>query len=680
MLWLLATLALARETVVRPADIDGVRVDGGAIARLDASGRIAGIYGRDLPAQGRGEPILPAADAIAAALTAARGSAPRARIAWEPTGDALRRVWTVEIRRPTGLVEVRLDAVTGLVLTVEDGAVPLEAPTARAYVNNPVVDAAPLDVVLPFAAEGLSDERVEILQCRDLGELETLETDAGTWDLHVCSQVPADPPVDGAYLYEPVPYPADGRLDEDDFVAPHMYWNIHAGLDWFDALGWIPGDDFLDPRLTVTVNTRATDVASEDVATDPDAPLAGYENAYSTGGYLDSDDEWVHPELVFGQGEIVDYGYDADVVHHELGHFIVRSQNGPRSSPPGPWGPSTRASAVNEGVADYFSSAIQGDPDLAEYAGYDAPIRELDGVATCAADLTGESHNDGLLLAQTLWQVRTGLPETDRPLLDAAVLDSLSVMGPAADFPDAIAAIGDLVGERLGPVGSVLLDAELDARGLRDCPPITDVAADGLPFRRYTQVPGAYSSTAGEVPGYLQFRVEIPPGGARLTLLFQQVEAIELDLYGDLVPQPLEIHGRTGDRITWRQEELTVGEGDAERTVRDWLSDARQVAVAEAYGTEPVEDAILHNYSATWDVWIPGSYVFQLANTYPRTAIAYGPTLLTSEPPPEDLVVRSGCDSTGQAWGSWILASLGVALRVRRRPRDRPVADRRPAR
>ena len=663
MIWLAIGLALARS-------LDGLPVDSN----------------RDLPVESPSEPIVPVATALARAAAAGTGR-PRARLAWQEEEGRLRRVWTVELRRSVGVTSVRVDAVTGIVLSVDDGAVPLDPPLARAYRHNPTLDGSPFEVDLPLATLGLSDDRVELLQCRDLGEIEHLELDSGAWDLHVCTAEAADGPNGGDYLYDPVPFPLEPGRDEDPFAAPQVYWNVHTALDWFDALGWEPVADFVDPRLIVTVNQRDTDLWSLATASDPTAALAPYDNAYSTGGYLDFEETWVPPELVFGQGSVVDYGYDADVIHHELGHFIVKSVAGPSRSGPGVYGPSTRASALNEGFADYFSSAIHGDPYLAEYAGDGEAIRDLSGDADCFADLTGEPHYDSLPFSQPLWLLRAGLAPADQTALDRAVLDSLTLVGPNADLPDAAAILEDLVLERLGAGLADALRADWEARGVHTCLPVVDVEP-GTTFRRFSQVPASYPfATKGEVPGYLQFRVEVPDGGAHLELTLVQLEYLGLDPFKTNVPEALDVIGRSTDPIHWERveatQETTVAGQPTTLDVLDWVSDGETVATVvetgnQAWWYDP--QYAEHTYGAGWDVATPGPFHFQLANRAARSVTAYSLTLTTAPRPraAEPIIAtgigglyRGGCgcsSGAGDRWGWGGLLSL-VAFRRGRRPR-----------
>lgn len=679
-----------RGTVVQlQAVLHGVPVDLSVNVRLGPDGTVRRVVTDPVPARRIDGTPLSLERALALAPFPGDGDA---RLSWQATGSALRQVWTIERHHPSDGLQVpriRLDAVSGLVLSVDDAAEtesPL-GPLAGVYVHNPVVDSGPLSVELPLAVDALSDPRLTMYQCRDLGETSTWNVLDGELEVHHCSWTPALGPVHGNYLFDAVPWPVDPARDEDDFVASQVYWNVHQGLDWFTALGWVPASDF-DPRLDVLVNLRKENFWTEQTASDPSQPLDPYDNAYSSGGYFDFEENWIPPILVFGQGSEIDYGYDADVVHHELGHFIVKSLHGPSYSLDSPYGPSIRASTLNEGLADYFSAALHGDPVLAEYAaGTDrTAIRDLSGSDSCRGDLYGESHYDSLPFSQGLWQVRATLGEADARILDQAVLDSLPVMGLKPDYDTATDVILEIVRERLGDVADAL-ETRWDERGALDCPPVLDVVPSDEPFREFSQVPGSYTfSDHGPVPGYLQYRVEIPDGGARVTLRFDQAEYLGMDLYGSNLPLPLGVVGRSGDAIRWIQDERFLvydfGDGSTLRfSIDQWVADGPEVGTTVETGTHPndTEEYLFHTHSVTWDVAEPGPYVFQLTNAEERSAVAYDLVLaleplpegdeepaLTDGPEPdgEEPAGGCGCDTGGGAGWGWVLALWGVRRRT----------------
>ena len=615
----------------------------------------------------------------------------RARLSWQPRGSSLRLVWTVDAGVPLPGFQVplvRLDAASGALLAIDEGAIGA-APLANVYVDNPVLDVDTTVVSLPDAALSLSDDRITLQQCRDLEETTTYYFFDGkdsfkTLEVHVCTRVAADGPVDGNYLYTPVPYPKDPARDEDDFAPPHTYYNVHRGLEFFDALGWTVPEEF-DPFLYVTVNYRTADLFSASVATDPGSPLVPYDNAYYSGGYFDSKKQWVPPQVVFGQGTEADFAYDADVIHHELGHFVVRTQGGPRRSPDTTEGPSVQANALNEGLADYFSCALQGEPWLAEYADQDKYIRNLSGPETCATDLYGESHYDSLPFSTALWAFRAGLAEEDRPTFDQAVLDGIAIMGPNATFASAADVLIDLAEERLAS-GGALANA-FDARGVRVCRARVAVTP-GTEFRRFTQIPSWYEyGNDGPVPGFMQFVVDIPEGGAELTVAFDQSEYLGLDQFGTNVPRPVGVVGRSGDGIEWVVEtvkkEFDFGGKTIWLDLEAWTSNAHAVAKSIETGVEPSKTDpryAMHHGAVRWTVEEPGPYTFQFTNEYERPVmLAYltlalepppSPPEDTGDPPPADVGDESepeggcGCGSSNGIGLAWIGA---LALAISRR-------------
>ncbi len=619
--------------------IQGIEVDALTVLRIDKNGRLLRVSADPLPPPRRGGVVIAADRAIEAALGYVAGADPKARLSWQPSGPSLIRVWTIELRHALdfNVARVRVDAVSGLVLTVEEGS--QADTTANVYVHNPVVDAGPVEVVLTDADVSLEDDRVEVFACRDQGETVESWTENGYIDIRICTEEPAPGPVAGAYDYQPVLAPADPARDEDDFGGPHTYWNVHQGLEWFDALGWTPVPEF-DPRLTVVYNHRTADMWTEETASDPSAALKPYRNAYYTGGYMTWEDEWIPPRLVFGQADPEDFSYDADVIHHEMGHFINHSLNGPRYSWATDYGPSVVANALNEGLSDYYSNAIHGDGQTAEYAGGDEAIRDLDAEYHCDTDLYGESHYDGLPFSGALWQLRVTLPEPDQALLDRAVLDGVATMGTSPTFSSAADAIEAEVELGLGPAVAEDLRNRWDARGVYDCHPIMMVEPGDEPFRRFTTVGGSYPyNTLGRVPGNMQFSIEIPPEGAQVQLSFGQSEYLGFDLYESGGPQVLEVMGRSGPRITWEAQEVELWINvNFLMIANHWIHDAESVATAERVSTVPSDtnpQYDIHHYQAAWNVEEPGTYVFQLANNMPRSASATDLTVTLGPPVPD---------------------------------------------
>jgi hypothetical protein len=626
-------------------------------------------------AQGEPASVLPVERAVGLALQHLPGSEPHARLSQREVGGVLRQVWVVEVHAARGgAQEIELDAVTGGIVEISqacgaDVQAANVSHVGRAYLRNPSLDEGPVDVPLPTAVEALADERVLLLQCHDRGELYDWDYGEGILPLHVCTRE-AVLAQGRDWRARPVLFPEDPARDEDVFAGPHAFFQALRGLDWFTELGWAPLDEEHDSRLHVVVNYRGTDLWSEQTASDPQGRLLPYDNAYFTGGYEASNGEWVPPQLVLGQGSVVDLGYDADVVHHELAHYVVRSRGGPTRTALTDYGPSLRAPALNEGFADYFSSAIQGDPAVAEFVGLAFEVdsvRDLSGAATCAADLTGESHYDSLVVSQPLWQLRATLPPEEQRELDKLVLDGLTVMGSTADFALATATLAELVQQRLGEDRAQQLTALFGERGLPECPPVRELlpGADPLSF---TQIPAAWSwATEGEIPGYMQLRVQIPEGGAQVRLTFSQEHWLGLDPKGVEVPERLGAVGRSGERLTWSQVPVEVEREGESVTVDDWQSDGSWLGTSVVTGVRPdPEDpqVELVDEELVWSVTEPGPFVLQLVNEAERLAMAEDlqlELLPLQAPLPSSQAPRAcGCETPTPRAGWWaaILAVL----------------------
>lgn len=602
--------------VARPL-IDGIPVEIAARSRLDRQGLTRREWLPALPATHARGTVIDRVTVVNTALRRFPGTKATAALTWIPVSGVLRRFWIVDVVPEVpmrGYVRPRmtLDAETGAIVAVEERSI-FAAPRGYAYRYNPIVDTDLEDVPLAGAADELANELMAVRQCSDVGEIVDVDAPTGTWPVHVCTIASPASPVDGNYYFDPVPWAVDPASDEDEFVASHVFWNVRRGLDWFSDHGWEPQPGF-DRYLWITVNQRYPNYWSVDVLSDPRGALAPYDNAFYS----------FEPRgLVFGQGASADFGYDADVVMHELGHFIVDSRGGPHSSVPDAYGFPVDGGALNEAFADYFSCAIQGDPVPGEYVFSDGTYgRNLSGSLTCA-DRYGEAHYDGEPFAQALWTFRmTLVDESERDTFDQALLDSLTGIGEYATFAGAVSVIVSEVGDVMGAAAAEVLAHEFSARGFDDCVPIVDVAMPGpIVFRSFTWVPAWFDAWLTPVPGRLQFRADIPDGGATLVLRGTQSEYRGLDLWEENEPKDLGIVGRSGDSLKWEWEESPPTVVPAGYL---WTHDGETVATfARTYTSEDRSDPVhyfTHTYEARWTVREAGPFVFQFTNDAGRDA------------------------------------------------------------
>lgn len=105
-------------------------------------------------------------------------------------------------------------------------------------------------------------------------------------------------------------------------------------------------------------------------------------------------------------GPCVNMARVADVIYHEYGHGITDWLSRPFSP----------SAAMHEGFSDYYATTIMGQPVLGiGFYGPGSSLRRVDEDRVYPQDWNGESHNDGLIIASALWDLRgaLGAPRTD---------------------------------------------------------------------------------------------------------------------------------------------------------------------------------------------------------------------------------------------------------------------------
>ncbi len=138
-------------------------------------------------------------------------------------------------------------------------------------------------------------------------------------------------------------------------------------------------------------------------------------------------------------GPCVDLGRIADVVYHETGHgiheYILAG--------------GTFAGDVSEGSADYIAATILDSPYIGNGAmGAGTWFRELETDHYYPTDVTGEVHNDGLIWASFLWNLRgqwraTYGDEVGIPMVDELFLGALEQGPTLTDLHEAVIAADD---------------------------------------------------------------------------------------------------------------------------------------------------------------------------------------------------------------------------------------------
>ena len=184
--------------------------------------------------------------------------------------------------------------------------------------------------------------------------------------------------------------------DEVSPAAADVLHNFYTVWDWLGAR-W-PTHDWLDDRVPAFVR------------------VDGVCNAYYTGGTIS----------FYAESDVCeDLGRIADVIYHEVGHgvhdYILAG--------------GTFASDVSEGSADFVASTILDNTVIGNGAvGPGSYFREIDTDKFYPADTTGEVHNDGLIWASFLWNLReqwraTYGDDVGIPMVDVLFLGALE-QGP----------------------------------------------------------------------------------------------------------------------------------------------------------------------------------------------------------------------------------------------------------
>ena len=488
--------ASGRATTVRLGQrLSGLPVLGGyAVVRLDPQGHATLVNGALFDGLGPvGSATLSPADALAVALAAvaapaaARTSDPS--LAVLPDGEAGALVYDLRIfaEAPLTSLRVLVDARRGEVVRVEDRIV---AAWGSVYQTSPA-HGDPVEVELaelPVGATVLDGERVVARSVTSGNSLLSAQ------HLAVADE-------QGDFLFDP----EEPSID-DEFAEVNAYHHVIRGARYFEE----QHGHALDSRIAVYTNFF--------LSQPNDCPNAYY-----------AQDPQGTDLLIYGQGD-VDFGYDGDVVLHEFGH-LINHDLAPLEMEYffyDEFGWFVGPSAIDEGLADYWSATLQDSATHAEYSSGSLGLdRELDNDRTCPADAIGESHHDGQIVSGAAWELREIL---GAEITDALMYDALSVQGGRPTFADLAGAISAIAGE-MADAGELTadqraeVDAVLDDRGLLGCGravPLADGETTELNLGLFYWLSGlvwknecrSLQDTDTRFGAYFQLAVTTPPADA----------------------------------------------------------------------------------------------------------------------------------------------------------------------
>lgn len=395
-----------------------------------------------------------------------------------PDGDDAKLAWRHAVRGLGGVWSVYVDAHRGTVLAAN-----AESWSARAHVYdpNPVMsDLVTVDLQGLWRGAKLRGEYASSTKCTDW------RIDPAPFGVRVC--------LDWAHAAKPGPrgdffeQPREGSLD-DPFVQPNAYHHVDAIARWADERYGLR----LEEPIQIFTNFPLTNAFFGDFDDDGDRDLSF---GISDGGY--------------------NFGYDADVVHHEYGHALVRELAGSMWMQADELGVDWTPGALNEGVADTFAMVLNPDPLLAEGLGrsdrWDEAIRDLEPDRVCPDDLRSQVHRSGRIWGAMAWNMVDD-PKIGPELVGDLVVAAVATWDNGTNWPDAAESILH-ASDRLRDIGSIsgeTADAiahHVNASGMLDCERIIDLERVGSTRQVLLNLglSGPYERLAGGV----QFMHRIP--------------------------------------------------------------------------------------------------------------------------------------------------------------------------
>lgn len=422
----------------------------------------------------------------------------------------------------------------------------------------------------------------------------------------------------GNFLYDATDFQP---LYDDPFTEVNLYYHLNRSLSYFTDVHGVQFSRKMYGLANYTENNQP------------------YENAFFTPVTL------TEVVMATGQGIQVDYGFDADVVMHEFGHYVIDEVAGLTYIEEyfDEWGRSQMPGALHEGLADYFSCTISGDGLLGEYSlGYSS--RNLgNNTQICPDDMYGEPHMDGEVVGGTNWEIRQIL---GRELADDIIFGGLSLLTPYSTFRDFALGVqtsaqalfnnGQLTQGQLDQVVEILTN-----RGLFACGRYLEMTAGQLQqthllgFDAFGSMLGVTCQQARQfisyfIPGPFQYKV-VAPDPLEHDMLQFNVQQSDAGSNPDLI---YKVFVRQQEMVHYRLESLFG---------------YMQISVPESYDYETEElTEVSTRVTLTPETTPPlvagGEYYFALGYRNCPTTNAQVNITWADQPPQHDAGVDAGAD------------------------------------
>lgn len=362
----------------------------------------------------------------------------------------------------------------------------------------------------------------------------------GEVDMHLCSEVQVahqDENDDFFFEWEGDNHGLNDLDMEDRFAEVQMFFHVSGVYNYFlglmddhpdaAALDW---EGLAIHPLMATVNftlpikMTGGSPTTEDLinAVNPNGILYPFDNAFFMPGgpAMIPGYERPYDSIVFGQGTLVDFGWDGDVIRHEFTHAVANSVSvgvGQYQDFGDQWGVNVEQGGMSEGYADAFPAFMSDEPTMGEYslaAFGPANVRDLSGTDFCPDFLIGEVHWDGKAWAQSLYQAReaaVGDDAADKRRFEQAVFVGLASVVQKQGFSHAAAATLAAVEALLGASVREAAAEAFAAHGTDECPRVMGDGGGGSVTKANLAAPAAVNGAAGEpfTPGIIQYMVTV---------------------------------------------------------------------------------------------------------------------------------------------------------------------------
>jgi hypothetical protein len=351
-----------------------------------------------------------------------------------PVDPVPRLVWRIEDRQ-----EKLIDAHTGELLGARDRVRYASNAVANVYELNPVTTPSLVQIALdslPAGATVLSGPDIDAYSCN---ATKCVSFPSGE-SLLFCSEE-RRAHADGWGTFTGILPPASDTDPTDAFAEVQSYYHADKAARAFRVIAGDPSFAIMPQPIHVVANwldapDRGMNACTGGVPA-ASAMLVPFDNAFWTpkgglGGGLPTT-----PIIVVGQGTKIDLSLDGDVLYHEFTH-AVQFQGGSWSYYfPDARGADDSPGSLAEGYADYFSSTVTGDPDVAEYFANSLGLpylRSLSSDYHCPDHLSGEGHGDSPIWTGALWEMREQLSAADQATFDHAVFVAFLMVDGSTDF------------------------------------------------------------------------------------------------------------------------------------------------------------------------------------------------------------------------------------------------------